>query len=79
MVFIFRLNCKLLLCSLELLCGLHCKLYSFLVFSKKEGLYCKINNMANAANSVVNSNPSREALLQKSTELIITAVVVTYI
>jgi len=35
--------------------------------------------MANIANLVVNSNLSREALLRKSTELIIAAVVITYI
>jgi len=35
--------------------------------------------MANIANSVVNSNLSREALLYNSIELIITAVVITYI
>jgi hypothetical protein len=64
---------------LELLCGLYCELYGFFVFGKKEGLYYEIDDVANAANLVVNSNLSREALLYNSTELIITAVVITYI
>jgi hypothetical protein len=78
-IFVFRLNYKPLLRSLELLCGLYCELYGFFIFGKKEGLYCEIDDVANATNSVVNSNLSREALLYNSTELIIAAVVVTYI
>jgi hypothetical protein len=64
---------------LELLYGLYCELYGFFIFSKKEGLYYKIDDIANAANLVVNSNLNREALLYNSTELIIAAVVITYI
>ena len=62
-IFVFRLNIKPLLFSLEFLYGLYCKLYSLFIFSKKKGLYYKINNMANAVNLVVNSNLGREALL----------------
>ena len=78
-IFVFRLNIKPLLFSLEFLYGLYCKLYGLFVFSEKEGLYYGINNIANIANSVVNGNPGREALLWDLTELIITAVVITYI
>ena len=62
-VFVFRLNTKPLLFGLEFLYGLYCELYGLFVFGKKEGLYCKIDNVANVANSVVNGNPGREALL----------------
>ena len=44
---------------------------------EKEGLYCEVDDVANAANSVLYGIPRREALLQNSTELIIAAVVVT--
>ena len=59
----FRLNIKPLLFSLEFLYSLYYELYSLFIFSKKEGLYYEINNVANAANSVVNGNLGREALL----------------
>ena len=68
-----------LLFSLEFLCSLYRELYSLFIFSKKEGLYYKINNVANIANLVVNGNLEREALLYNLTELTIAAVVITYI
>jgi len=62
-IFVFRLNIEPLLFGLKFLCGLYCELYGLFVFGKKEGLYCEIDDIANAANSVVNGNPGREALL----------------
>ena len=73
----FRVNIQVLLLPLEFLYCLNCDFNSFFVFVKKEGLYCKIDDIANAANSVLYGIPRREVLLQNSTELIIAAVVVT--
>ena len=67
----------MLLLLLEFLCCLNCDFNSFFIFIKKEGLYCKVNDVANIANLVLYGILRREALLQNSIELIITAVVVT--
>ena len=59
----FQLNIKLLFFGLKFLYSVYYKFYSLFVFDKEEGLYSKINNIANIANLVVNSNPGRKVLL----------------
>jgi len=73
----FRVNIQVLLLPLEFLYYLNRDFNSFFVFVEKEGLYYKVNNMANIANLVLYGILKREALLQNSTELIITAMVIT--
>jgi len=76
-VLFFRVNVQVLLLPLEDLCCPVRDINGFIVFVKKEGLYCEVNDVANAANSVLHGVPRREVLLQNSTELIVAAVVVT--
>jgi len=70
-------NVQVLLLPLEFLCCPDRGFNSFFVFVKKEGLRCEVDDVANAANSMLYGILRREALLQNSTELIIAAVVVT--
>ena len=78
-IFVLRLYIKPLLLLQELFCLLYCKLNGVFVFGEKKGLYRKVNDVADTSNPVVNGKPGRETLLQNLTELIVTAVIVTYI
>jgi len=52
-----------LLLPLEFLYYLNRNFNSFFIFMEKEGLYYKVNNVANTVNLVLYGIPRREALL----------------